>query len=360
MSNNELAVRHTAPMSLADTMQIGKVFAESGLFPDIRSQAQAVVKIMAGREFGMGEFESMQSIYLIQGRTSIAANAMAAAVKANPKYDYRVLRLDDEACAIEFFERGQSLGVSQFTMLDARKAGTKNLDKYARNMLHSRAMSNGVRWYCPDVFKGAVYTPDELGATVDNEGAVIDAPVVEASPVANADGELCCTCGEPARYVRRKDGSLGYTCHHKPKQCEFWQLTQAAPEVPAEAAPEAVIVPVEPDPDLATPVIDAGKQATADRQQFHAKMDAAPPPPEKKPRTSRQNVVGRFRAVAAAKGLDLTQTDDARKVRYGAMSTWLKKAPAATMEGFTEAEIEVLTASIEDGSLTWPATEVAA
>jgi hypothetical protein len=42
-------------------------------------------------------------------------------------------------------------------------------------MLFARAMSNGVRWYCPDVTNGnAVYTPEELGAEVDEDGNVID------------------------------------------------------------------------------------------------------------------------------------------------------------------------------------------
>ena len=50
-------------------------------------------------------------------------------------------------------------------------------------MLFARAMSNGVRWYCPDVFAGmAVYTPDEMGADVDGEGNVIEGVVVQTKP----------------------------------------------------------------------------------------------------------------------------------------------------------------------------------
>jgi hypothetical protein len=42
-------------------------------------------------------------------------------------------------------------------------------------MLFARAMSNGVKWFCPDVFNGnAVYVPEELGANVDADGNVID------------------------------------------------------------------------------------------------------------------------------------------------------------------------------------------
>jgi hypothetical protein len=47
-------------------------------------------------------------------------------------------------------------------------------------MLFARAMSNGIRWFCPDVFSGNVtYTPEELGAEVDAEGNVMDIPQTE-------------------------------------------------------------------------------------------------------------------------------------------------------------------------------------
>ena len=38
------------PSSLAELRSMGEVFFQSGMFPNIRSAAQAVVKIMAGRE----------------------------------------------------------------------------------------------------------------------------------------------------------------------------------------------------------------------------------------------------------------------------------------------------------------------
>ena len=103
---------------------------------------------------------------------------MATAVKRSGRYDYRVKTLTDEVCEIEFFEREggkrESLGVSTFTRADAVKAGTQNLNKFARNMLFARCISNGIKWFCPDVFSGSVYTPEELGATVNEEGDVID------------------------------------------------------------------------------------------------------------------------------------------------------------------------------------------
>ena len=72
--------------------------------------------------------------------------------------------------------------MSEFTIEDAKKAGTQNLDKFARNMLYARSMSNGVRWYCPDVFTSSVYTAEELGAVVNEDGEILDAQTVSITP----------------------------------------------------------------------------------------------------------------------------------------------------------------------------------
>jgi hypothetical protein len=184
MTDNKLAVRDEM-----DLESVAQHFVKSGYFQDASDVSKAVVKIYAGRELGFGAFSSMTGIYIISGRTSIGANLMASAVKASVKYDYRIRQMDNDACKLEFFERTpklESLGVSTFTLDDARKAGTKNLDKFPRNMLFARAMSNGVRWYCPDVFNGAaVYTPEELGATINEAGDVIDVTPTIPQPTVN-------------------------------------------------------------------------------------------------------------------------------------------------------------------------------
>jgi hypothetical protein len=129
------------------------------------SIAKIAVQIMAGKEMGYGPFTSVQNIHIIKGKPTLAANLMAAAVKGSTKYDYRIKKMENDVVSIEFFESGKSIGVSTFTTADAKSAGLTgdNWKKFSRNMLFARAMSNGVRWYCPDVFNGnSVYTPDEL------------------------------------------------------------------------------------------------------------------------------------------------------------------------------------------------------
>ena len=50
---NELATRN-GNMSLAETTSLADTFVKSGFFSDTKQAAQAVVKIIAGRELGFG------------------------------------------------------------------------------------------------------------------------------------------------------------------------------------------------------------------------------------------------------------------------------------------------------------------
>lgn len=186
MSKHELATKADAmPLrNMDDLARLAEMFAKSGYFTDARDAAQVGVKVLAGREMGFGAFASVNGVHIIQGRPAMGANLMAAAVKASGKYDYRVRTMEDDVVEIEYFQGGESLGVSRFDAEDAKAAGTKNLGKFPRNMLFARAMSNGVRWYCPDVFMGsAVYTPEELGG-VDDEPIDVQA---RAEPAAKAE-----------------------------------------------------------------------------------------------------------------------------------------------------------------------------
>lgn len=179
---NAIAIRDD--MSLG---QLGDMLAKSGYFTDARDAAQCVVKVLAGRELGFGAIASMTGVYIVKGKVSLSANLMAAAVRRSGRYTFKVNVLTPTACEIEFFEiiggKRESLGVSAFTLADAQKAGTQNLDKFARNMLYARAMSNGVKWYCPDVTGGPVYTPEEMGERVNEDGEIIDAQPVKRPEV---------------------------------------------------------------------------------------------------------------------------------------------------------------------------------
>jgi len=160
---------------------------ESGYFSDVKSKAQAIVKVMAGAELGLPPFASMTGIHIIQGKPVLGANVMATLVKNDPRYDYHIKKADDTICELTWFENGQQVGVSSFTMKEAQAAGLVGKDnwkKYPSDMLFARAISRGARRFAPGIFGGSpVYTPDEMGAEVDEDGNVIvDSVAVEIEP----------------------------------------------------------------------------------------------------------------------------------------------------------------------------------
>ena len=164
----------------ADMQDVAKTLVQSGFFQDTKSISQAIVKILAGREVGIGAFASMRGVHIIKGNPSYNANIMASMVKGSGRYNYRVVKLDDTVCELAFSEkidgRWEVVGTSTFTIADAKKAGTQNIDKFPRNMLFARAMSNGVKWFCPDVMNGqTAYVPEEMGVEVEaDEGSYVD------------------------------------------------------------------------------------------------------------------------------------------------------------------------------------------
>jgi hypothetical protein len=94
---------------------------------------------------------------------------LAAWVRQHADYDYTILEHDEARCTIQFRYQGEVAGVSTFSMEDAQKAKlVKDHPKspwraHPRNMLFARAMSNGVRWFCPDLTGGIpVYTEADV------------------------------------------------------------------------------------------------------------------------------------------------------------------------------------------------------
>jgi hypothetical protein len=190
----ELTVYQDKTLSTYDEVErAAKAMAASGFFQDARMASQAIVKILAGRELGFGAFASMSGINIIEGKPTLSANIMASAVKRSGRYNYRVTEMTDTICTIAFSEliggTWQNVGVSSFTLAEAKKAlltegsptknggkrGYGNWEKYPKNMLFARAISSGIRYYCPDVMNGsAVYTPEELGADTDIDGEVVE------------------------------------------------------------------------------------------------------------------------------------------------------------------------------------------
>lgn len=171
-------------------LRYGKVACATGKFHPTLTPPEVAIIILAGREKGMKPIEALTSIYLVNGRITYSANALAAFIKRSGKYNYRVKALKDEGCILTFFERidgaWTELGDATFTKGDADRAGLTrgvNWMKYPRNMMFARAISNGVKFFCPDLIAGGAYVHGEIDPDREQAPALDDGNTVEGELV---------------------------------------------------------------------------------------------------------------------------------------------------------------------------------
>ena len=197
---SDLAIRaqtQLAPVGgQLDPMTVASVFRASGMFRDIKSEAEAATKIIIGRGLGITDFDAMSGLNIIQGKAVLSANLMAASIKRSGKYDYRVVRSDEEVCEIDFFSGGQKIGTSSFSIEDARRAGLSgdNWRKYTRAMLFARCISAGYKTHCPDALGAAPVYVEAHG-----ESEIPEEPKAETKAVSPA------AMREMTREERRED-----------------------------------------------------------------------------------------------------------------------------------------------------------
>jgi hypothetical protein len=174
------------------------------MFPDLKSEAQAIVKVLVGQELNLPPFASISGIHMVAGKPVIGANLIATMIAKHPHYSFRINKCTKEMCEISFYNsksptEGMFIGKSSFTIQEAQEAGLLGKDnwkKYASDMLFARAISRGAKRYAADIFGGtAVYTADELNVEQDEDGVVTniekqidysDAAIVEEFKQTNA------------------------------------------------------------------------------------------------------------------------------------------------------------------------------
>lgn len=186
---------------LQEVYSLAEVLARSGYFTDARGAAQAVVKILAGREMGFPAIASMTGIHIVEGKPVIGSHLLAAAIRKSGTYDFEILEHTDQVCAVRF-KRRQADGswkdlepVERLTLEEAVEKGWtvthSGKPKPAwrmtpKNMLFARVISNGYKFHCPNLFDGLVtYDQDEMELATD----VRPTAIVDASYTVNGNYE---------------------------------------------------------------------------------------------------------------------------------------------------------------------------
>lgn len=190
-----------------EIQSMGEVFFKSGMFGDMKNAMQAMVKIQAGNELGLPPFASMAGIHIVSGKPTLGSNIVATLIENDPRYHYQVNEASDTKCSIDFYKNEKKSGNVTITIQEAHKANMHQQWKngkfepkitwknFPSDMLFARCMTRGARRYTPGIFGGSpIYTPEEMGVDVDEEGFV-DVQFKEEPPV------------EPVKTVTREDVS---------------------------------------------------------------------------------------------------------------------------------------------------------
>jgi len=177
-----LSIRHSqtiANTSINDwqvMMEQARTLLQSGFLPQaIKTEAQAVAIILQGRELGIGPMAALGTINVIQGKPTISPQLMLALInRSGDLEDFKCID-DGRQCTLTMKRRGRSAHIVTFSMNDAEKlglAGKDNWKKQPATMRQWRAVAACARIVFPDVILG-LYTPDEMGADVNEDGEII-------------------------------------------------------------------------------------------------------------------------------------------------------------------------------------------
>ena len=202
--------RPTGEMEAVEVaFRIGEAAAQAGIYKS-KNAAELALRVKYGMEMGLGPATALQSVAVINGSPSLTAGAIASRIGGHPDYDYEVTEHTEERCTIIVYrhKRGEwrKCPPSTFTLDDAAKAGLLKAGpwkQYPRNMLYARALTNAARWHAAEVFGGSVYTPDELGADVDEQGEVVTTAYVPRTAAAEPLARI--STAAPSEYDYRAD-----------------------------------------------------------------------------------------------------------------------------------------------------------
>lgn len=152
---------------------------KSNLMPkSIDTPEKALIIMMMGREIGIPPMQALNGIDVIQNKPALKPREMLAQIYRHcPGAVINFLKTTDDECIIEAKRPGGKFSTFNFTIEDARRLGLLSKDNWQKQpgtMLIWRCVGKMARVVFPDAIAGIPYTPEELGADVDEEGEVIE------------------------------------------------------------------------------------------------------------------------------------------------------------------------------------------
>ena len=179
--SKELATRTTS-----STVEMARLMADSTLLPRAyqKQPANLLFAFELADSIGIPRINALTSIHVIDGKPTASADLIAALVR-RAGHKLRV-EGDDTYAEATIIRADDPEYVPTPIRWDAAKAkragkwGSKGpWSQYPAAMLRSRAITEAARMWASDALYGVIYTPEELGTVVDEDGT----PVQQQRPV---------------------------------------------------------------------------------------------------------------------------------------------------------------------------------
>ena len=150
-------------LALTEVFQLADALSRTKMIP-VALQGKRddiVAQLLRGRELGLPPMAALNSLYLINGKTGMAAEVMLALARKSPHCLGIELKVsNNKVCTYRYLRKGQSQPKDfSFTIEQANQAGLRG-DNWAKRpdaMLRARCASALVRAEFSDVLIGGVY-----------------------------------------------------------------------------------------------------------------------------------------------------------------------------------------------------------
>jgi hypothetical protein len=214
-------VKHqgSAPATLDGAVRFAQLLADADLLPRqfVGKPANVLYAVEYGRTLGITPIAAITGIHVIEGKPSASSGLIGGLVRqAGHKLRVRsdgmttataqIVRADDPDFTYECtwtLERAEQAGLCQVKSgkpwARDRNGKPTAWEKYPAAMLKARAITEVARDACEDVLFGLHYTPEELGAIVNQDGEPVEAQVQQLRRVEQGQTDQWATPAETVR-----------------------------------------------------------------------------------------------------------------------------------------------------------------
>ncbi|MFE4420371.1 hypothetical protein [Streptomyces sp. NPDC056817] len=209
MSTEIVKQQSATPATLDGAVRFAQLLADADLLPRqfVGRPANVLYAVEYGRTLGITPVAAITGIHVIEGKPSASSGLIGALVrKAGHKLRVKsdgmttataqIVRADDPDFTYECTWNLERAAQASLCKIENGKPVARDRngkptawEKYPAAMLKARAITEVARDACEDVLFGLHYTPEELGAHVNQDGEPIEAEVQQLHRVQSGEAD---------------------------------------------------------------------------------------------------------------------------------------------------------------------------